>query len=143
MYTKKSSKFKNFKRKRNLVLTEKERQKMWDDEGPYSEAYMTFETRILDEKISRIFIKVYLSINPLTFELIRKNKKQFKNDKRIMDILEYGELRYEELGYEAQLFRAPYDNETLEIANKILGEVEEAVIKMHKFVRDYFDINTN
>jgi len=116
---------------------------MWNDEGPYSEAYMTFETRILDDEISRIFIKVYASINPLTFELIQKNSEQFENDKWILDILEYGELRYEEFGYEAQLFRAPYDHETLEIANQILGEVEEAIIKMHRFVMNYFDINTN
>ncbi len=131
------------RRKRNLVLTKKQREKMWDEEGPYSEAYMTFETRILDEAISRIFIKVYVSINPLTFELIRKHKEQFENDKRIVDILEYGELQHEEFGYEAQLFQAPYDHETLEIANQILGEVEEAIIKMHKFVMNYFDINTN
>ncbi|KKQ53340.1 hypothetical protein A2865_01965 [Candidatus Woesebacteria bacterium RIFCSPHIGHO2_01_FULL_39_17] len=69
------------RRKRNLILTEKEGRKMWNDEGPYSEAYMTFETRILDDEISRIFIKVYASINPLTFELIQKNSEQFENDK--------------------------------------------------------------
>src|SRR3989304_8625945 len=86
------------RRKRNLILTEKEGRKMWNDEGPYSEAYMTFETRILDDEISRIFIKVYASINPLTFELIQKNSEQFENDNLIADILEYGELRYEEFG---------------------------------------------
>lgn len=130
-------------KKRKLVLSDKQRKEMWNEDGPYSEAYLTFETRILDDEISRIFIKVYTSINLLTFRIVKKHKKQFENNKRVMDILEYGELRHEEYGYEALLFRAPYDHETLEIANKIYGETEEAIIKMHKFVINYFDINMN
>ena len=134
---------KKSKKKRVLSLTKEQRVKMWDDEGPYSEACLVFETRILDDEISRIFLKVEVSINPLTFETIKKNRKSFADNKRIQDILEYAEHRFEERGYEATLFSVPYERDMLETANEVLKEVEEAITKMHKFVMNQFDISVN
>ena len=139
---KSSNKFK-FKRKRELVLTEKQRKEIWGEEGPYSEAYLTFETRIIDDEISKIILKVEVSINPLTFELINQNKDVFLDDRRIQAILEYAEFTNDLRGYEACLFSVPYKSDMLKIANDVLKETEEAIIKMHKFVMNYYDINTN
>ena len=132
-----------FKRKRKLFLTPGEREKIWGETGPYSEAYLIFETRILDDEISRIFLEVEVAINPLTFEIVKKHRRQFKNDKRIQDILEYAQYEYDERGYEASLFSAPYEPDLLEVANKVLQEAEESIIRMHKFAMNYFDTNTN
>ena len=55
-----------------MKLTQKDKDKLWGDSGPYTEVKLIFETRILDDKVSRIFILVEVYINPLTFEIIKK-----------------------------------------------------------------------
>lgn len=129
--------------KRKLLLSNEQKGKIWGESGPYSEVYFIIETRILDDTISRVFLKVEVSINPLTFELVKKHKEQFKSDKRIQDILEYAQYRDEAHGYEASLFSVPYDSELLDTANKVLQETEEAIITMHKFVMNHFDVHKN
>lgn len=48
-----------------MKLTKKDTDKLWGEEGPYSEARLIVETRILDDRVSRIFLVVEVSINPL------------------------------------------------------------------------------
>jgi hypothetical protein len=139
----KNSKLSEYKKKRLLMLTNKQKEEIWGESGPYSEAYLIFETRILDDEISRIFIEVEASINPLTYKLIKKHIDQFDNDLRVKNIIEYAEYRDRDHGYISYLFSAPYESSLLETANKILRETEEAIIRMHKFVLNYYDINTN
>lgn len=129
--------------KRKLLLNKEQRKNIWGESGPYSEAYFIIETRILDDTISRVFLEVEVSISPLTFEFIEKHKEQFKDNQRIRNILEYAAYTDEAHGYKASLFSVPYGPDLLETANKVLQETEEAIITMHKFVMNHFDIHTN
>ena len=63
-----------------MKLTQKKRDKLWGEDGPYSEAWLIFETRILDDSVSRIFIIVEVHVNPFTYELIKKNRDLFADD---------------------------------------------------------------
>ncbi|MBU0578536.1 hypothetical protein KKE34_01495 [Patescibacteria group bacterium] len=38
-----------------LKLTQKQRDQLWGLDGPYSEAKLIIETRILDDTVSRVF----------------------------------------------------------------------------------------
>ncbi|MBI2634831.1 hypothetical protein HYW82_04155 [Candidatus Peregrinibacteria bacterium] len=69
-----------------MKLTQKQRDQLWGEHGPYSEAKLITETRILDDQVSRVFVVVEVAINPLTYEIIGKNIKQcdgFARYKRI------------------------------------------------------------
>jgi hypothetical protein len=49
-----------------MELSQKQREELWGDGGPYSEIRMCVETRILDDSVSRIFVVVEANINPTT-----------------------------------------------------------------------------
>lgn len=93
-----------------MKLTQKQRDKLWGETGPYSETRLTIETRILDDSVSRIFVVVEVSVNPLTYEIILKNLKEFINDS-VMDRAQIA-LKY----------------------------AEETLIKMHQYVIDLLDL---
>jgi len=61
-----------------MKLTQKQIDQLWGEHGPYSEAKLIIETRILDDRVSRIFIVVEVAINPLTFEIISKIRSILK-----------------------------------------------------------------
>lgn len=129
--------------KRKLLLSKEEKRKIWGKDGPYSEAYFIIETRIQNDDASKIFLEVAATINPLTFELVKKHKEQFADNKRICDILKYAEYTDEAHGYKVSLFSIPYDHTLLEVANQVLEETEDAIKRMHTFTINHFDINAN
>lgn len=53
-----------------MRLKQKDIDKLWGEEGPYSEVKIIKQLRILDDQISRIFIEVEVYVNPFTFETI-------------------------------------------------------------------------
>ena len=57
-----------------MNLTPKRIDKLWGETGPYSQANLVIQTRILDNKISCVFLVVEADINPLTYELIKKHR---------------------------------------------------------------------
>ena len=130
-------------RKRNLALTEKQRKDIWDRDGPYSEAYLIIETRILNDEVYRVWVKVEALINPFTFKFIRKHQDAFADNHRIQTILKWAAYKRREKGYISHVFSAPFDKGVFKMANKILHETEEAIIKMHIFMMNHFDININ
>lgn len=118
-----------------MKLSRKNRDKLWGEDGPYSEAQLIVETRILDDRVSRIFVIVELHINPFTFELIEKNRKLFDTDPMVQDILDYSEFRGQPFGYVTCAFQREYTDETVMIeARKRLVFVKQTIIKMHTFV---------
>jgi len=66
-----------------IKITKKQRDMLWGQDGPYSEARIVFETRILDDEISRTFINVEVAINPTTFNICKQNLNKFKENKMI------------------------------------------------------------
>lgn len=120
-----------------MKLTQKQIDKMWGETGPYSQANLIIQTRVLDDKISRVFLVVEADINPLTYELIKKHRAQFANDPKILQLLEHAEYRGQEFGYVTSAFEAEYKNESImREAQERLKYTIETLIKMHKFVMD-------
>lgn len=127
-----------------MELTQKQRDKLWGEVGPYSQANLTLETRILDDKVSRVFIEVEVNINPLTYEIIKQNIKQFKNDPMITQLIAHAENRGQEFGYVSCAFSREYKEESvMEEAKKCLEYSKKTIIKMHQFVMDLLDIPKN
>ena len=109
--------------------------KLWGEEGPYSEAQLIIETRILDDRVSRIFIIVEMYINPFTFEMIHKNRKLFTSDPLIQQLLNHSEFRGQSFGYVSCAFEEEYTgSEVMKRAKQNLEYSKKTIIKMHKFV---------
>ena len=113
-----------------MKLTNKQREQLWGEIGPYSQLNLKIETRILDASVSRVFVIVESQINPFTFKLIKKNRNKFKGDKIILKalldnaIFEGGAYGYVSYMYQEELIaekgNLTGNEKALEIAHKIL-----------------------
>lgn len=131
-------------RQRRLIpLTKKEKSALWGETGPYSRASMVIQTRILDDRMSRVFLEVKLEINPYTFEFIKMHRNEFADDETVRQILDSSEFRGQRDGYVSFPYSHEYKSKFLEEANKYLNRAEKAIIKMHKFVLKYLDADIN
>src|SRR3989338_9950416 len=74
-------------------LTQKDHEKMWGEDGPYSQVRLCEETRILDDSVSRIFLVVEAEINPFTFEYVRNCREHFADDEPVLQLLDHAEYR--------------------------------------------------
>lgn len=120
-----------------MKLSEEQITKLWGETGPYSQANLVIQTRILDDKVSRVFLVVEAEINPLTYELVKKHKSKFQDDIKIMQLLKNAEYRGLAFGYVAGAFEAEYrDENVMQEAQMRLTYTKETIIKMHKFVMD-------
>lgn len=131
------------KSKRKLVLTNKQKEDIWDSRGPYSEVCLIIESRILDEEVWRVWVKVNAVVNPFTFSFVKKHADEFSDDFRVQSILKWGEYNGKERGYFSKVWAAPYTDGVIDAANDIYQQTEDALIRMHKFVINNFDININ
>lgn len=131
------------KQRRLIPLTKKEKSALWGETGPYSRASMVIQTRILDDRTSRVFLEVKLEINPYTFEFIKKHRNEFADDETVRQILDSSEFRGQRDGYISCLYSHEYKSKLLEEANKHLSRAEKAIIRMHKFVLKYLDADIN
>lgn len=126
-----------------MNLTEKQIAELWGEEGPYSEARYIIEHRILDDSVSRIFLRVEVNINPFTFKIIKKNRKEFINDNMVQELLNNAEYLGFKDGYLSTAFQGKFlvddDSEVIKEAKKIIEEVKQAVIRMHKYVIKLID----
>ncbi len=114
---------------------------MWGDIGPYSQVNLIIQTRILDDKISRIFLIVEANINPLTYEIVLQNRSKFKDDIMIQQLLDRADYRGQEFGYVVSAFEEEFtDKSILEKAQQRLEYAKDNLIKMHKFAMDLLDI---
>ena len=118
-----------------MKLTAEQIDKLWGETGPYSQANLIIQTRILDDRISRTFLVIEADINPLTYELVRKNREQFVDDPKILQLLDHAEYRGKEFGYVTSAFEAEYKSEiVMREAQERLKYTVETLIKIHKFV---------
>jgi len=124
-------------------LTKKQIEMLWSGggKGPYSQAKLIKEVRILDDRVSRIFLVVEVEINPTTFELVEKhrNDKEFKNDIVVQQLLDYSEYRGPEFGYISMAFQREDTDERMVIeAELALQRSQDTIIKMHQFIINNF-----
>ena len=124
-----------------MKITKKQQDKLWGKTGPYSQANLTIQTRILDDKISRVFLVVEADINPLTYEIVKQNRSQFKNNIMIQQLLDHAEYRGQQFGYVVSAFEEEFtDKSVWSEAQERLEYTKDNLIKMHKFVMDLLDI---
>lgn len=125
-----------------MKLTQKQYDKLWGEDGPYSQANLIIQTRILDDKVSRVFVEVEVDINPLTYEIIKQNINRFKNDPMITQLIDHADDRGFEFGFVSCAFSAEYHDESImKEAKRRLEYAKKTIIKMHKFVMDLLDIS--
>ena len=83
--------------KKYQKLTKKQKDLLWSGggKGPYSQANLIKQIRILDDSVSRVFLVVETEINPTTFEIVNSNRHddEFKNDIVIQQLLDKAEYR--------------------------------------------------
>ena len=116
--------------------------KLWGEDGPYSEADLSIQMRILDDQVSRIFINVEVKINPFTFEFIKKHRDQFKDNPMIQQLLDHAEYHGQSVGYVSCVFEDEFvDKGVMERAQQHLDYARETIVLMHKFVMDYLGIS--
>jgi hypothetical protein len=123
-------------------LTESERDMLWGETGPYSEAKIVIETRILDDRISRVMIEVRGNINPTTFRIVKNNWDEFQGDEIIKGLIGSAKYRGKKYGYEISTGAIEYDGdkELMKDAKNKLKYTEEALIRMHKFAMEYLGL---
>ncbi len=126
-----------------MDLTDKQTAELWGEDGPYSEARFIIEHRILDDSVSRIFLRVEVNVNPFTYKIIKKHRKEFINDEMVQKLLDNSKYLGFKDGYLAIPFEGKFltddDREVVEEARKILKETKRAVIRMHEYVMKIID----
>ncbi len=124
-----------------MKLTKNQREKLWGETGPYSEVYLTRETRILDDSVSRIFVSVNIHVNPLTYELVKQNRDQFGNDPKIQQLIDNSDYWGLAEGYVSCAFLKEFtDEEVLKDAEIAVEYSKETVIKIHKFMLELLEL---
>lgn len=118
-------------------LTKEQIDKLWGEDGPYSQANLTIQTRILDDRVSRVFIEVTVEINPFTFEYVKKHREKFWNNAMIQQLLDHSENLGGIKGYLSMAFSKEFkDSAIMDEAQKALEYTRETVIVMHTFVME-------
>lgn len=115
---------------------------LWGEDEPYSEAKLVFNTRILGDHISRVFVEVEAHINPTTFRTIKKNKHQFEKDPVITQLLETARYENKSNGYlvSAGMEEWSDDPKMMERAQERLRYMKDTIIRMHEFAIEYFEL---
>jgi len=118
-----------------MKLTPKQINELWGETGPYSQANLIIQTRILNDKISRVFLAIEADINPLTHKLVKKHRAKFLDDPKVLQLLDRAEYRGQEFGYVVSAFETEYKDESvMREAQERLKYTIETLIKMHRFV---------
>jgi len=124
-------------------LNKKQIDMLWSGggKGPYSQAKLIKEVRILDDKVSRVFLVVEVEINPTTFKSVEKyrNNEEFKNNIAIQQLLDHSDYRGPKFGYVSMAFKEEYTDEKILIeAELALQRSQSTIIKMHQFIMNNF-----
>lgn len=124
--------------KKHQKLTKRQKDLLWGSEsGPYSQANLKKQIRILNSSVSRIFLVVEAEINHTTFEIVRSNRDddEFKNNIMIQQLLDRAEYYGPQFSYVVTAFEEEYkNNEVLVRSEYALKYTQEIIIKMHKYV---------
>ncbi|MBI3020062.1 MAG: hypothetical protein HYY60_01930 [Parcubacteria group bacterium] len=121
-------------------LIKKDFERMWGEDGPYSQVRLCEETRILDDSVSRVFLVVEAEINPFTFEYVRNCREHFTDDEPVLQLLDHAEYRGK-FGYVVSAGEVELrDEESRAFARKQADMTTKMLIRMHAFVMDEYDL---
>lgn len=123
-----------------MTLTQKQRDELWGEDGPYSQASIIIQTRILDDKASRVFVEVEADINPFTYKVVIQNREKFKDNMKIQQLIAHADYRGQKFGYVVCAFSREYTDESvMEEAKEVLTYTKETLITMHRFVMELIE----
>jgi len=115
-------------------------EKMWGEEGPYSQVRLCEEIRILDDSVSRVFLVVEAEINPFTFGYVEKHREKFEGDEAVLQLLDHAEDRGK-FGYVVGAGEVEVgDEDAKQFAREQAEMTTQTLIRMHKFVIDEFGL---
>lgn len=118
-----------------MKLTREQKDKLWGEDSPYSQVNLIIQDRILDDEISRTFVEVEADINPLTFEMVKENREEFKDNIMVQQLLDSADYRGQNFGYVVSAFRKEYlSAKEMKEAKKVLEYTRETVLVMHRYV---------
>lgn len=114
---------------------------LWGEDGPYSEAKLIMNTRILDDGISRVTVEVDGFINPTTFKFIKKHRDHFADDRVILELLQTAKYEGKGYGYHVSLGieELTDEPEIMERAREKLRMLKDAILRMHAFMLDHLE----
>ncbi len=116
-------------------LTQRDRDRMWGEECPYSETHIKTQSRILGVSISRIFLVVEAHINPFTFEYIAKHLDFFPANHPFRNLIKNASYEGGSYGYVVQAGQEEFiDQRALKLVHAYLETLTSIVIQMHEFV---------
>ena len=126
--------------KQTKKLTPEDCARMWGEDGPYSQVRLCEETRILDNRVSRVFLVVEAEINPFTFEYIQEHRDRFAGDKPVLQLLDHAEYR-DRFGYVVSAGEVElHDKESERFSRKQADMTIQTLIRMHAFVMDEYGL---
>jgi len=126
-----------------MKLSKQQLFELWGVDGPYSEANIKIQTRILDDSVSRIMVEVEANINPLTFRITKAARKTFVDDEPLQQLLDHARYMGKNQGYVVSSYCREYTDEgVMEEAKICLKYTEETIIKMHKYAMDLLGIQS-
>ncbi len=121
-------------------LTRTQRDKLWGEDMPYSEARLIICHRVLADEVTRVFLEVELAINPLTFETVKAHREEFADNQMVQQMLDHSDYRDQAHGYITCAFRHQFlDNTILAQAYEHLGYAQETAIELHKWMMDWLE----
>ena len=122
-------------------LTRQEQDMLWGEDGPYSEAKLVLNTRILDDRISRVMVEIQGHINPTTFRLVKRHRRKFAHDVIIQTMLNSAAYWGKNDGYVVSLGVEEYSEEpeVMKRAEQKLKVLKEAIVRMHEFVLEWLE----
>jgi len=131
-----------------IKITEEQTDELWGWVWPYSEAKLIFETRLLDDKISRTFMDVVIAINPTTFEICEQNMKKFQGIAIMEELFWNAVKKWFEYWYISKVFSMQYDRNNPEETAKVFKQAqialeysEKAILLLHEFVIEFLEID--
>ncbi len=123
-----------------MKLSDKQRDRLWGENGPHSRARLVFESKIFDDEISENILLIEVSINPFTREIIEKAKLYFKYDPRVQELIENSYYQGDDKGYVAMIcFGECNDELVLKKAQEYMLSIQKSLIRMHEYVIDILE----
>ena len=122
-------------------ITLAEREMLWGEREPYSEAKITVNHRIMGDGISRVMVEVEGSINPTTFRLVKKNARAFVDDIPVLQILQTARYQGRRYGYLISAGEEEFEDAlSIERAEHKVTYMQAAIIRMHVFAMRYYGL---
>lgn len=119
-----------------MKLSNKQRERLWGENGPHSRARLVFESKIFDNEISENILLIEVSINPFTREIVEKAKLYFKHDSGVQELIENSYYQGDDKGYVAMICFGEYDGDELVLkkAKEYMLSIQKSLIRMHEYV---------